>query len=312
MRKFHQAALLLAAGLLAAPAGAAEIKHDFSASSTATVEITGDGVMVQHVRNSRLEPYGLFDGERTLPRLATVTIDLNRRSDAEGDDPSSNVAVTIDDLSAAQPKRLAAFTDPGSEGDIMGEAYFDSRLPGCCAGPTTHSVRLLETGALLFRATGDGDEASTAWATVPNVHPAIVRWAAFDGALDEHKLADGLIGIIRYGGMAGPLSQLELRLAGKGGDATDRNLGLSHEAKLLWVDPVSQKHGHPPASGSAANPETIWSLDKVADPANLRGFSLALIDYDGKRLATIPVKGDRLDPANAKLAPGLTLVSAPE
>lgn len=305
------AALLLAAALLAAPAGAAEIKHDFSATSTATVEITGDGVMVQHVRNARLEPYGLFDGERTLPRLATVTIDLKRRSDAEGDDPASTVSVTVDDLSAAQPKRLASFTDPGSEGDILGERYFASRMPGCCAGPTVHMVRVLETGLLLFRATGDADEASTAWATVPNAHPEIVRWAAFDGALDEEKLAGGLIGIVSYGGSDGALSRLELRL-GKGGDATDRNLGLSHEAKLLWVDAVSQKQGHKPASGSAANPETIWSLDKVSDPAKVGGFSLALVDYDGKRLATIPIKDDRLDPTKAKLAAGLKLVSAPQ
>jgi hypothetical protein len=306
-----RAGLLLAAGLLATPAGAAEIKHDLSATSTATVEITGDGVMIQHVRNSRLEPYGLFDGEHTLPRLATVTTDVKRRSDAEGDDPSSTVAVTIDDLSAAQPKRLASFTDPGSEGDILGERYFDSRMPGCCAGPTVHMVRVLETGVLLYRATGDADEASTAWATVPNAHPEIVRWAAFDGALDEQKLADGLIGIIAYGGSDGPLSRLELRLAAKG-DATDRNLGLSHEAQLLWVDAVSQKQGHKPAAGSAANPETIWSLDKVSDPAKVGGFSLALVDYDGKRLATIPIKGDRLDPGKAKLAAGLKLVSAPQ
>jgi hypothetical protein len=310
MHKLNRAALLLAAGLLAAPAGAAELKHDFSATSTATVEITGEGVMIQHVRNSRLEPYGLFDGEHTLPRLATITFDVKRRSDAEGDDPASTVSVAVDDLSAATPKRLAAFTDPGSEGDILGELYFDSRLPGCCAGPTIHTVRLLETGTLLFRATGDADEGSTAWATVPNAHPEIVRWAAFDGALDEARLSGGLIGIIRYGGPAGPLSQLELRLAGKAQDATDRNLGLSHEAKLLWVDAVSQKNGHPPATGSAANPETIWSLDKQADLAKLGGFSLAVVDYDGKRLATIPIKADRLDPTKAKLARGLKLVNA--
>jgi large subunit ribosomal protein L1 len=31
---------------------------------------------------------------------------------------------------------------------------------------------------------------------VPNAHPEIVRWAAFDGALDEQKLADNITAFV--------------------------------------------------------------------------------------------------------------------
>ena len=90
-------------------------------------------------------------------------------------------------------------------------------------------------------------------------------------------------------------------------NAEDLNLGLSHEAKLVWVDVVSQKHGHPANSGTPANGEDIWSLDGVSTPDKISGFAIRLLNYDGKPLATIPTTADRLVAARAKLAKGVAL-----
>jgi hypothetical protein len=311
MRTIPCVAVLLVAAL-AGSARADGLRHELSATSNAVIEIAPDGTVVTRASNVRLVPYALFDGNHQLPRLATVTSDVRRRTDAEGDDPASTVSVTVDDLSAAAPRRLATFSDPGSEGVLLGEAYFDTRQPGCCAGPTLHSVRALETGRLLYRATGDA-AGSAAWAGIPNARPALIRWAAFDGRVDEAAQKRGVIGTLAYGSPEATLSRLELRVTGnaaKAPKAEDLNLGLSHEARLLWVDKASQKAGYPPSAGSPEDPAQIWSLDGVGAPQKIGGFALRLLDFDGRALATIPVAADRLAAARATLAPGIALDEA--
>jgi len=192
----------------------------------------------------------------------------------------------------------------------LGASWFDTRQPGCCAGPTLHSLRALETGRLLYRATGDG-EASAAWGEVPNARPALLRWAAFDGRVDEAARQRGVIGTIAYGGPEATLSRVELRSTGDPGKADDLALGLSHEAKLLWVDAASQKAGYAPSAGSPQDPAQLWSLDGVSAATKIGGFSLRLVDFDGKALATIPVEGDRLATGRATLAPGFALALIP-
>jgi hypothetical protein len=300
----------LIAAILAAPARADGPRHELSATSRAAIEIAADGTVIMRATNVRLAPYALFDGEHQLPRLATVTSDVRQRTDAEGDDPASTVAVTVDDLSTATPRRLASFTDPGSDGVLIGALWFDTRQPGCCAGPTVHSLRALETGRLLYRATGDG-EASAAWGEVPNARPALIRWAAYDGRVDEAARKRGVIGIVAYGSPQATLSRVELRSTGDPGKADDLALGLSHEAKLLWVDAASQKAGYPPSAGSPPDPAQLWSLDGVTAAAKIGGFSLRLLDFDGKALATIPVEGDRLVAGRATLAAGFALTLIP-
>jgi len=302
------AALIAAA--LATPAGADGTRHELSATSRAVIEIGPDGTVIMHATNVRLVPYALFDGVHQLPRLATVTSDVRQRTDAEGDDPASTVSVTVDDLSAATPRRLASFTDPGSEGVLLGASWFDTRQPGCCAGPTVHSLRALETGRLLYRATGDG-EASAAWGEVPNARPALIRWAAYDGRVDEAGRKRGVIGTIAYGSPQDTWSRVEIRWIGDPGKADDLALGLSHDAKLLWVDAASQQAGYAPSAGSPLDPAQIWSLDGVTAAAKIGGFSLRLLDFDGKALATIPVEGDRLALDRATLAAGFALALTP-
>ena len=289
---------------LTAQVFAADGHHEAKADSSATVDIQSDGTVVMHSHNAELVPYVVFDGERHSPRLATITTDVKKRTDAEGDDPSSTVSVTVDDLSGEAPKRLSSFSDPGSEGEILGETYFDSSQPGCCAGPTIHSVRSLEDGKLLYRATGDGEAGSSAWAEAPNSKPHLVRWAAFDGLVDEAAANTGVVGYLSYGDLNGTLSRVEIKSAD---NKDDINTGLSHEAKLVWVDAKSQKSGHEPTSGSPENPESIWSLDKISDAQKFGGFALRLLNYDGRSLATIPIDADRLKPAQAKLGKGITV-----
>ena len=46
---------------------------------------------------------------------------MKTRTDAEGVDPGSTVSVTVDDLSGKEPRRLASFSEPGSEGVLLQE-----------------------------------------------------------------------------------------------------------------------------------------------------------------------------------------------
>ena len=292
------------------PALAADIRHDASATSSADISVSSEGVVTMHSRNATLFPYAVFDGTRHFGRIATITADVTRRTDAEGDDPASKISVAVDDMSGESPKPLASFSDPGSEWAMLGDSYFDIRQPGCCAGPTVHAVRELETGKLLYNATGDAEGGSAAWAIAPNAGPRMVRWAAFDGRADEKASSEGVLGFLAYGSPEGMRSRLVVKGA-KPLDVEDLSLGLSHEAKLIWVDAKSQNSGHAPAGGTAGDPENIWSLDGVKSSKSMGGFSLRLLDFEGRPLATIPITSDRLDITNAKLAPGISLVENP-
>ena len=107
------------------------------------------------------------------------------------------------------------------------------------------------------------------------------------------------------------MSRLELKATGDPAKADDLALGLSHAAKLVWVDAASQKAGYAPSAGSPQDPAQLWSLDGVTAAAKIGGFSLRLLDFDGKALATIPIEGDRLVTGRATLATGFALAASP-
>lgn len=304
-------AAALAAALWAAPA-VAQTVHESTAKSSVRVEVTknkdGEEVVIMVARNAQLVPYTLFDGEHQLPRLATVTTDVKTRTDAEGVDPASTVTVTVDDLGGAKPKRLASFSDPGASGEVIAGRYFASTTPGCCDAPQIHRVRSLETGRALFRSTGPDLLGSVAWAEAPNAHPAIVRWAAFDGAFegDEPK---GRLGRIVYGGPDGPISFVELRATLPDDSFNDLWEGLAHNAVLVWLDPKAPTDAGPPGSGDPGSPQSMWVADKLDDAKRFGGFQLLLM-LDGKQVAGIPVIADRLVPTRATLPDKITLVPA--
>jgi hypothetical protein len=298
---------------IAASTGRAQVTHDVTATSSVHVEIgknkDGESVVVMVARNARFIPYVLYENDKHLPRLATVTTDVRTRTDAEGVDPASTIAVTVDDLSAKEPKRLAAFSDPGADGVVLGSRYFASTMPGCCDSPEVHRVRALETGVALFRSTGPGSAGSAAWAQAPNSHPDLVRWAAFNGEISEEKSKKGYLGTITYGGADGALSILEVRTKPGASNFDDLWEGLAHGAVLVWIDSKAPKDSGAPSSGEPDSPQQIWAVNNVSDPKQLGGFSLALV-LDHKRLALIPIVGDRLVAGRATVARDF-IVAAP-
>jgi len=286
------------------------IRHERTATSTASVEILADGTVRMAARNIRLIPYALANpaGDRPalLPRLATVTTDVRTRSDAEGDDPASSVSVLIEDLGGSAPRRLAEFTDPGSSGKLIAGRYFSSTVFGCCGAPNRHLVRSTENGRSLFRATGDGDMGRVGWADMPNAHPAQVRWAAFDGTVEEADLARGVVGTLAYGGDDGVRSLLHLRLRAPRATLLDANLNLSGGSELGWIDGKKTAAGQRFQQGDAEGPAEMW-VAEGANAAAVGGFALVL--RLGKRdIAVIPVVADRLVAAKARLAKGYALL----
>ena len=285
------------------------VKHQSTATSSATVTVAADGTVSMTARNARLIPYTLFNtsgGNPTVfPRLATVTTDVRKRSDAEGEDPSSSVSVTVDDLSGTQPRRLAEFTDPGSRGELVGERYFASTMFGCCGAPDRHVVRATETGRLLFRSTGAGELGRVAWADMPNARPPLIRWAAFNGDIDEDSLTHGVVGILSYGGESGATSSMQIRMKAPKDALTEKNLELSSGADLVWID---GKHpGAKPEQGEVGSPATMWSAEGAKSAEQVSGFSLAL-QLGKTNLAIIPIVADHLAVGKARLSPGISLI----
>jgi hypothetical protein len=300
----------LGALVLTASAAWAQTSYDGTASSSVHVESTTSSdagrAIVMSVKNARLVPYVIYvwrdaqqsDADALQARLATITTDVKTRTDAEGVDPGSMVTVTVDDVSAKEPRRLASFSEPGSEGVMLGHHYFSAIMPGCCDSPQIHRVHALETGRALFRSTGPDPAGTAAWAEVPNARPTIVRWAAFDGSIEQADAQHGLLGRISYGDNDGPLSVLEVRTRLRGESYDSLWEGVAHGAKLIWIDPRATRNTGGPSSGDPDSPKDIWATEGTKDPKQLGGFQLA-ITLDGKRLATIPIASDRLVPSRA-------------
>jgi hypothetical protein len=299
----------VAAALLALPAQAQQ-KHDSSGASTATVEIRPDGAIRMSARNTRFIPYTIMDeqGEHPLARLATVITDVKSRSDAEGVDPASSVNVTIEDLSGASRRQLATFTDRGSEGRLVDERYFVATTFGCCGGLDRHIVHATETGKLLFHSTGSGEMGRAGWVEMPNARPALERWAAFDGDVDEAGLAKGIVGTLAYGSKDGPLLRAELHLKAARDELIDKNLELGSGIDIAWID-GKQKDKPELAQGDAGSPASMWIAEAAKSAQQVGGFTLVL-RLGRTSIATIPIAADRPVLAAAKLAPGYSL--APE
>jgi len=297
--------IAFAAALLPLAAAHAQTAHDASATSTVHVETVkteeGETAVVMKVRNARFVPYYIYAADNKFPaRLVTIVTEVLTRSDREGPDPSSTVSVTVDDLSGKETKRLAEFSDPGAEGEVIARRYFAATMPGCCDSPEVHRVRALETGRELFRSTGPGDFGSAAWAEVPNSRPGIVRWAAFDGDVDEEQFKAGVLGTVTYGSDAGPISRIRISTSAGEDEHNDLWEGLAHGATLRWADPKHPADDVGETAGDPESPTALWSLEGVADPKQLRGFELKVL-IDGKLIASIPVVDDRLVVQGASL-----------
>lgn len=296
---------------LVLPARSESEMYQATAPSNITVQVRSDGLVV-HQRSVRYEvftaiPDDIKVGVPFSNRLATITT----ISDGEIDDQTHTIEVTVDALSGSAPDRIVAFADAGSEG-IVSSPYFITTQSGCCSPLTRHHVRNIETGKLLFTATGPGQAGLVALMNVPNHHPTIERWAAFEGRPEAASGNPTLLGYLRYGGRNGPIDTLALRMD-LARQPEEFVLGLSECGALLWIEP-----GTPPAEGQPRRPSGktcfvpqhlsystgLFTLEHASGA--LGSFELEL-SLDGKVYAAIPVKNDRLDLVHARLAPGMVL-----
>jgi hypothetical protein len=304
-KRIFLAALLM---LAAAPIRAQTV-HDFTAKSSAHIELLPDGEVKTRIENAQFVPYDYWSGGESRPRLATIDTTVVETNHAEGYGPDSKVSVTVDDLSGKAPRRLASWSDPGVIGAVAGD-FSVATVPGCCGAPDDHRVHFLETGKLLFSSTGAGATGTTAWAEAPNSKPAIRRWAALDCDVEEKLAKSGVLCRLAYGGDAGELSAVHIAWKPGHGAQEDVWQGLAHDAVLQWVDskPDSGNAGY--LTGDPAGPMDIWAVNNVSDPKDMSGFKVKLL-LDKKQMALIPVAADRLELTGAVAAAEIGLAAAP-
>lgn len=294
------------------PGGGEAQMYRATAPSDITVEVRPDGLVVQQ-RSVRYEVYDAIPDDIKVGvafehRLATIST----VSDGATDDQTSRIEVTVDALSGDGLRRITAFSDAGSEGAVSGP-YFMTIQRGCCSPLTRHHVRNVETGRLLFTATGAGIAGLVALMTVPNHHPTIERWAAFEGRPDGANNDRSMLGFLRYGDRSGALDTVILRMD-VAKQPEEFILDLPSCGALLWLEP-----GWEPAQGQPRRPDgekcfappglsystPLFGLEHSGKA--LGGFELEM-SLSGMVYATISVRNDRLDLAHARLAPGVSLV----
>jgi hypothetical protein len=212
------------------------------------------------------------------------------------------------------PRRIATFSDAGSESTVS-SPYFITTQRGCCSPLTRHHVRNIETGKLLFTATGPGQAGLVALMTVPNHHPTIQRWAAFEGRPETANENPTLLGIFRYGDRNGAIDTLALRMD-VANQPQDFPIDLPECGALRWVEPSTgpgqSQPTHEPdetcfTSQYLSYSKPLFSLEHQSGA--LGGFEVEF-SLHGKVYATIPVNDDHLDVAHATLARGMSLVPA--
>ena len=311
MKILIQALVLLT---LILPAHGHAETYQATAPSNITVQVGPDGLVV-HQRSVRYEVFSAIPddikvGVPFATRLATITTLSNR----DNDDQTDTIEVTVDALSGPVQHRIATFADAGSTGTVA-SPYFITTQTGCCSPLTRHHVRNIETAKLLFTSTGPGEAGLVALMSVPNHHPTVERWAAFEGLPESASQDRALLGYLRYGDRNGSIDTLALRM-NVADQPEEFALDLPDCGALLWVEP-----GKPPTPGQPTRPPSgtcfappglsystaLFTLEHKS--GTLGGFDLEF-SMDGKVYATIPVNNDHLDLAHATLAPGMSLVPA--
>lgn len=316
--------------LTLAPAHAADpIRHSLSIPSTITLSPSTEGGYAVESSTTRFQVYETLPatvgpGAVFPPRLATIT---TWRKHPGGDERGEGeIRVRVQDLSRPDLPTIVEFADPGSEGQIAGRLYFVTTEPGCCALPSRHRVRALESGRAIFTATGAGEMGTAIWMSVPNAKPTIQRWAAYDAAdpalREQGERVPARIGVLRYGDPNGALSTVMLTstlLDVAPGATPSEAAQAAHEdvwdtltscVALGWVEKGKRLHpmpgGCPPMQGYYDWGESLFSLERKTAPDGIGGFKLELSGA-GTLYASIPIERDRLDVKNAVLAKGIAL-----
>jgi hypothetical protein len=291
-------ALLLAAVL---PAFADNMIKQ-QAPSEVTVTKAGDAFTVTTI-NRRFETDILNDtsgAQGTLYQLLQIEEAKvsNEGPDAEPEPVSAKVKVT------AFPLTVTGLGAPRFTIEAEGDAatadgpYLTVTRFGCCVEQPTHAVYSLESGRYLFNATGDGE--SGQWATLGAQggwqNERIIAYHAAETAADEAVLrgADNAVVAISYASPTAPLQRL-LITAPK--DVATGDAVLSWEPKLDLL-----------SSDQPEGTDRIF-VDRAGDSKDLFSGITVRLTLDEKTRIEIPLLGDRLSPAGAKLPKGYGIVA---
>ena len=290
--------------LLAATSAVAQTTDQ--ASSSINVQQTGEAATAHIVNrdfvfDSRLMKWG---AERPTRLMLEITTDTTQRDDAEGF-AAATVGATAWELGGATRRQLWSLSEPGNAGEVShNQPVFLVRQSGCCGARDSFSVFNLYSGRRLFTATGDNRSESGApepWTVleVPNsggIERLIAFHAAYSAA-DQAAFGDrqDIVGLLTYAAPDKPLARY--RLIATGG-SVESFMGGS--TVTLQQDGKSEQTTY----------LTLWPADGKRDPKVIGGFVIRL-PLTEDATVVIPVAGDKLDIAAAKLPQGLRIEAAP-
>jgi hypothetical protein len=238
------------------------------------------------------------EGPRTLLLAENVT--LTRRTDMDGSQ-NPKIRVVASDIGAngalTPAWEIEAIAEEGGTHylGVFGEAY-RMTLFGCCGALDADTYYSLVNGQKMMTVNGP-----PAMLEVPNGR-GLVRFAGVEtpwsATLDPVFLEQrDLLGILTYASHDGAIERVALRVRGEL-ETMDSLMALP---ELEWV---------PDDGSDIAREITLWALDGETDPAKLSGVTLR-VTYTPDAWVEIPLLGDRLDLANASLAPNLSLEALP-
>lgn len=295
--------LITAMSLAAArPAGADALAAE-QATSSVTVDKDEKGF---HIRTeSRFYLYNSFvaatvEPTTTAPLLRQILLveKASTLTEADNEDPAydpSEIKVTVFPLTG-KGKGAAQFTiaTAGEEVKAEGPDLIITR-PGCCVDYTTKAVYSLETGKYLFNTTSDqwatlGAKGGFAMSRSAAVH--LAPSAADDDVFGktEHAAA-----VITYASPTAPLQRLMVMLP----QDAESDVTLNWDGTLLWV-----------SSDYPDGTNHIY-VDRADKPENVFTAATLRLKLEDDNVIDIPLRGDRLDIAAAKLPKGYGLKEMP-
>jgi hypothetical protein len=236
----------------------------------------------------------------TAPALRQIlliesTVALTEADNEDAEHAPGQVKLTAYPLTAkGQGPAQFTIAAQGDEVEPDGSYLTVSRY-GCCVENTTKAVYSLENGTYLFNTTGQkwttlGAKGGFAMTRIAVAH---VAPSAMDDVLFgkvEHAGA-----ILSYASPTAPLQRIMVLLPADAADDTT----LNWDATLLWV------------SGDYPEGTDHIYVDRTDKPENVFTGVTLRFKLDETNVIDIPLRGDRLDLAAAKLPRGYKLTAMP-
>jgi hypothetical protein len=280
-----------------------------SAISTFAMKATGDtdGPYEITTVNTRFETDQLLP---TIgPDVGKVGIDIyqlvqieethvNKEGpNSDGERVSSKVKATVYPLEKTG-KGAAKFTieAEGDESKVDGP-YLTITRWGCCASSATDAVYSLETGKYLFNATNMSNQ----WVTLDSKNfQRILAYHAAPTEMDDVILkgAPNAAIVIAYASTSAPLQRVLVTVPKEMLESDDGP--VSWDAKLEIFNKAQPKPS-----------DHIWSDKTDSDAAKVFSDITVQLTLDDKHKVIIPLVGDKLQLAKAKLPKGWALVEVP-